>query len=486
MMQPKMRLQKFNCPSCGAPRETLQDALVLLCGYCGAFVAFETGHLYRGTKLADLRDSQIRSWIRPSKADARKIVLTSRMSDAAARGDRITWRACAEEFYALWMMTDPQSIPAGRDDPRHLRDWHREAVAVGEFYAFCPDAQRAQGEAFTKFDLLGADGDPVQVARRLLDAVRDAFREMTSHPDYPSGAVTPDSEAYAKQLIRNQVAGLASLLGPGVTERILTEVLGDRRISSVETLSCEGCGAPLPVPGTGDDPLKCPHCGAVVRVDRDPWMEATLALWETSWRDLARRGSTRGREVVIHALGVSMGPLWKGGRLTAEAGFAFLRRAIPWIARDVVQEGIRTYAMAFESDPPKKTYLSGLLALAGSWEPTQAAPPAVPALDAEGGAESPFLGEDDPWVLQSAAQWGHVRGGGGTESMETRLLGMCLTPFHMGGSITIDQALAFFQKAEPAYDRDRMREAASTFLLGFESHPAIGDFLRALIRQERG
>ena len=158
----------------------------------------------------------------------------------------------------------------------------------------------------------------------------------------------------------------------------------------------------------------------------------------------------------------------------------FFRRAIPWVEKDVLLEGLRVYAPAFASDPEKANFLRGLSELAESWR-AAGDPPDVGPLDVPPPPDASAPGED-PWVEQALAQWrmASQTGAGGGQEQEVRLLGFSLTPFHLGGAIHPEAALAFFEGAAPGFDRDRMLEAVTTLSPGFEGHERIRAFLSVL------
>ena len=110
-------------------------------------------------------------------------------------------------------------------------------------------------------------------------------------------------------------------------------------------------------------------------------------------------------------------------------------------------------------------------------EPARAAPAARQA-------PSGNLAED-PWVVQTVAQWKYMEASGGPQS-EDSLLGMALGPFYLGGSVTAAQALEFFRQARPDFSRKALLDQIRVMKMGFSDNPAISAFLEDLERELKG
>ncbi|MCU0723233.1 MAG: hypothetical protein MUC63_06410, partial [Planctomycetes bacterium] len=358
-----MRIRSFSCPSCGAVREAREDAVVLFCAHCGSFLALDTGRFFRGRGLADLRDRALAGLAGPG-AGERRAALASDMAKAQARGDRAEWRRTAEEFYALLAAAEPWIVPpAAGPDP--VARWLLRAVDQAEFLAFCPEAGAAQAAYAAAAGRLGRGGDPVDTARLLLAEAEQAWRTISSHPEYP-GDLAPASCAHmARQWLRASVTGMEAMLGPGVALRIYREVLGDAVLPAGAALRCSGCGASLEGERGPGRARSCPHCGAVVHAeDEDPWLLNCLALWEASTAGTPSGGPARGDlETVFAALAVAMGPLWMGAELEPTPVLGFLKKAVPQVGDEALLDGNRNYAAALGGEPRFARFFDGLLAL---------------------------------------------------------------------------------------------------------------------------
>jgi len=366
-----MLVRRFSCFSCGAPREAREDAVLLLCESCGAFLAIDSGSFFRGTGLADLHDRQLKEILGPGRAQARRTVLQGEMAEAAARGDRRSWRDAAREFYALLAAAEPWTVP-GRGSASEVREWLGNTVAFSEFLEFCEEGKAAQAEYAASLSRLGRGGDPVEMAREALGRAEAFYRRSSAHPEFPAEVLHGASiEHLARQMLRAAVTALESVMGPGAAARIYREVLGDTVLSPGAPLVCGGCGADL-APGTGEGRgIGCLHCGTVIHAEReDPWLVNTLAIWETAKRGLGRDGRVpEDGETALSALSMAMTPIWMGGALEPEPVYAFLKRAIPWVRRKAVVDAIRLLASAVPGDHGPKGFIEGLSELVQGWQP---------------------------------------------------------------------------------------------------------------------
>jgi DNA-directed RNA polymerase subunit RPC12/RpoP len=478
-------IREFPCPHCGAPRETLDDAQVVFCGYCGAVVDLDTERVFRGPALADLRDSQIVSLIRPSRAEARKSVLGAAMTRAAGERDRRVWRAAAREFFILVALTDPSFCAPEPSVENGFTTWLREILIGAERAAFHETGGPDPGPFSRACSRMGREGNSVKIARDMLKEAEIYCRALAPGTRGNTETSPLPPHVLARQMVRSAVEGLETFLGPVAVERIYIEVLGDRDGGAPAEVTCSGCGAILATEDVVEGKAPCVHCGSVVRVDSDPWLSSTLALWETTYRDLARRGKTRTTEVVISALATSMNPLWLGGKIEWEDGLRFLREAIPWVEKGVIEEGIRIYASAFVGDEAKTRFLEGLLDGLASWNPS-GKPPEVDPLPLPPPSEA-SAGES-PWVNQAVAHWELASKSGGpiAPELEVRLLGASLVPFHLGGAISVGEALEFYGRAEPGHDRSKLAQTARTFIQGFPEGSPLAAFLEELVEVLQG
>ncbi len=467
--------RRIQCTRCGAAHSVLDDALMVVCDHCGAFVALQAEAHWGGASMADRHAAQLRALVEPSRADARKLQAQLGMADAQAQGDRERWRLWAREYHALLPSTDPVLVVGDPNDPRQMERWVRQAMKAAELSTFDPGIRAAQGRFASTAGTLYADADPIAAARATLREAERLYRAMFEHPDYPQDLAAGDPAHMAREMLRSTLVGAATMLGPGIVTRIRQEVLGDETTEASQ-LRCEGCGSPLP-PDHGTQ--QCPYCGALVEVaTEDPWVSTMVGLWQTT-RDQASDDAAEA--MLIITLGLSS---------------FFSRRALPpvesmleviaagpaWLSPEALHSAIDLMCLGYDSEPSVVTWLAQLRDAVSRWTPRGVRPEPAPRFSPRPVAPTPGgdLG-DDPWVVQTLALWNHGRGSHARDpaGLAMTVLGFMLNPFYLGGSISVDQALAFMERVEPRPEHDAMIDAVD-LMLQAEATPVATPMLEAL------
>lgn len=474
-----MLLRTFRCPGCGAPVTGATDAILLVCENCGSFVALDLAAIHRDGRFAALARDQLAAMARPSELQARLATVTATMEEARQRGDRQAWRQAAPEFFALQAACHPDLFPDSARDAATRAGWHRTTVALGELQTFDPTV----GSRLASFQ--GAAGaiteapDRVAAARTALDAARAYYEALKGHPDCPAGALSEGVDHHARELLRTTIASFTFVLGPGVATRIYREVLGDREADASSLMTCGGCGAALPPADEGARRRVCPYCGTLVdRFDEDPWLVATLAIFRSVTDDLVRRGALDSSEPAMAAAAYLVLPFQDGEGVSRAAARAFLDRAVPWLDRNHVIEGLTLYRGSTEPGSPPWQLLTDLMEDLRDWVPDPATRPAPP--EPRGAPPPVTAGPGDPWVEQTLA-WLRMTGGEATATERAQhLLSYCVLPFQQGESITVEQAWFLVETLGPTIDRTALGEAVRSWLPVAEDDPPQRAFLQAL------
>ncbi|MBD3370441.1 hypothetical protein GF402_08790 [Candidatus Fermentibacteria bacterium] len=452
--------RQVKCPQCGAPKETLKDSVLVVCDYCGSFISVESGSFFRGDGYATLQEKQMRRLVEPSAADARKTQMQMKMEECRKESDREGFRLAAEEYTALLAATDPELVPGGGGNPSELREWASSTAKAQELMQFDPEVSQVYDEYRDLLQELHSSDEPVEKARELLDCAKRCYRALIDHPDYPS-EVYGGVEKMARSMVRSAVAPMEALLGRGVAHRIYVEVLGDKEQG--DEIVCDNCGATM-----SEEDIKagrCPYCDGAMVVDEDPWLDNLMATWK-GVSSMMRDDESLASAAISHP----MGSYWSNRKLPeVEDALRFLRRAVGWMPQDVMKRQVANLVTAYAEEPDLAARISELGDRLEDWEPTERP-------EAETGEEAPGVPEapegdlsEDPWVIQTAAMWENVRESMDESNLEMGLLSQAMTPFYMGKSVSAEQAVAFFEKAEPDYSRREMKKALGLMKPGAQS-----------------
>ena len=469
-------VRAFACSVCGGPRTTTEDALVVLCTYCGA-VLTSSGSGAPWRDLAARHAEAIGDFLKPSATSARLTELSLRMHRPEIARDRALWRLlCEEQVLLASLARAGQALPR---EPRERTEAIRRAVILAEIATFDPRSVAAMARYGEACAPLGRSGDPVATARAMLDGARAYYRAIEAHPPFPPGGLREGVEHHARELVRGAILGYATLLGEGTLERIRVEVLGDRARAGGD-LRCATCGAPLEARSALQ---RCLHCGAVAAVDADDaWTSAQLGIWAITLAELVRSDRLDGRTATISAIG---GFLYTPAvDVSAEKAAGFLRQAIPWVALHELLQGIDVLATAASGDATKVALLQDVRAhVERGWRHDPEARPRKPA--PAGPHAPPTEAEEDAWVAATLALWAHRRG----TLMD--LLGHPLGAMQIAAvhdrptSCSARAALRFFEQAMPGFDRGAMAAHLSQLAPGFD-HPRVAAFIADLGRALRG
>ncbi len=474
-----MLKRQIQCPQCGAAQHSLEDAVVLMCEYCGSFVEMDTQQLLHGDGLVQAYQKGVQSFIAPSRAQARRTQLNIEMQKAQEAGDRESWRAFAREFYTLLPITDPEMVPVEYRSGGALSRWVTTNTVSGELLAFDEGVQAANQVCVGLIEDLYQGGDVVAKGRALLAAAAVFYKTLMEHPDYPEDGSRPPLDHLAANYVRGIVAGTESILPPGAAATIYEEVLGDKRVYGGDEVTCDGCGAVLDEAQRSEG--SCPFCGAAIVLEEDPWLSSLLATWQATVAHLPDDDAT-----AFAALSHPLTSYWTNESVPPAADvYRFLTAAVPWLPAPLLRLQLTRLMEAYESTPELTTMFIELEALLLAWRPSpRPEPEAAPRMPVVAASSAPPAEEvdlaDDPWVLQTVAMWGQVRPHLDDEQLEMSLLSQVTTPFYLGGTITAAQALAFFEIAEPGYSLRRMRDALEVQVVAGQQNPDLAEFLGEL------
>lgn len=471
-------LRDFGCAICGAPRTTLEDALVVLCLHCGG-VLTSTGDGGAWHDVVERHADGLRMLVKPSQASARLLAVSLSMSKAS---ERATWRLLCEEQNLLAPIVHSRYVAPLPAEPTARAAFVRDSVAMQEICTFDASVVALMNRYASIAGRLGTAGqDAVVTARAMLDAAREYYRALVAHPDLPSSRLREGTEHHAKELVRSALPAYAMFLGEGVIEEIRCTVLGDRR--SASGAGCSKCGAALPL-GLHQPLTKCPYCGAVTGVHphddiSDAWSNAQLGIWKLSLRELVETDRLDGPTPVMAAVGGFLHTNASG--VSIDRVVRFLGEAIPWVTLADLTYGLDLLEHAVSDDRAKRELLQGIReAVRRAWHSDPARRP-VRSPRAEP-HPTPTPADEAAWI-ESALALHSFRG----PSLPLHeLLAQPLSTMQVAAvrdeptSVTPRAALTFFERAAPRFNRQKMRDELMRLRPGYD-HPRVAAFIVELL-----
>jgi hypothetical protein len=224
-----------------------------------------------------------------------------------------------------------QFLKAGALHRERTRRWLAASGAMAELLTTDPEAA-ARYAPVQAASMALAQGtlDPTAPARAALDAWRAYYQWVRARLSEHAEMIDP--EVLARSIVRSSLRAVQALLGEGVIARVRHELFGDTVVHA-----CATSGAPL----EGEGLAACRYCGAVARVEDDPWLAGVLALWAPNEQRLVQEGKLDTLEAPLTALQIALAPATLGtGKTTPEGLLRALAHMIPWVPRGRVVEAM--------------------------------------------------------------------------------------------------------------------------------------------------
>jgi len=454
-------LRTVECGTCGAKHDLLDGGAYLSCAHCGALVGLRDDFV-TGEGRADMIRDAIRAQIQPTEAEARQAELTAAMTAAQEHGDRRTWRAAMREYFLLLPVTKPAMLPPDVRSGIELARFAERSAVAAEIATFDPRIQAAMQRMDPK--PIYAGDDPVAGAREYVRRATAYLEAIRDHPDYPQGfAAQMNPRAMAKDNLRAMLAGLASLMRREAVEAIWVEVLGATRVEGA--MACPHCGAPL-APGV----TRCDWCLSELSggAGQDAWLSSMVSNFAA-----VKRTVKDPDQLAMVAVSQPLSAHHLGGALpSAEDCRRFLEAAVGHLPQRALVKAIAALKPAYPSEPLASLERS----VRASWEQAEAPEEAAPEVASYASVEAASA---SPWVRQQLALWPQARPDDAA-SLAVTLISMALSPFHLGGAVSVEEMAAFVRAAEPGLSADALRSAIDQLTPAFASNRAIAAALSSL------
>lgn len=302
-----MRIKKFRCIQCGAPKVNAYTTPYIMCDFCASFtdIDFAVG---------------IETWNENAVTTAgyqlKKIELTTRSQNALARRDRDEYYRLQREYWDFYYRSFPAYLPPTVDTGEKY-DLYLEICAVSsvesgfdpKWQTYAAEQQRLQNDVqyFQTGGATKAEGVSFfSLARFFINMTKEAMREFYENPRYAAmHELLPEPlhlkmrtsifvQAWLPYLTEADADKLLGLLGfsneyveierpsgqtvtcsscqtelfaPEGSYRVFCEKC--RRTTPTRTeFFCMSCGSPNTVPENPGKPVNCSRCGVANRLIR--------------------------------------------------------------------------------------------------------------------------------------------------------------------------------------------------------------------------
>jgi len=127
-----MKIKKFTCVNCGAPKVNEYKSPYIMCDYCGSFtdIDYTLG-----------LDKWNESTVKTLNYQATKIALMNKIQAALQRGDKEQYHSLQKDFWDYYYRTFPAYLPPSIDDGYKYRDYIEVCAESSTEYGFDPKWQ---------------------------------------------------------------------------------------------------------------------------------------------------------------------------------------------------------------------------------------------------------------------------------------------------------------------------------------------------------
>lgn len=301
-----MRIKKFICIGCGAPKINEYKSPYIVCDFCGSFtdIDFTLGMDFWKASPEKTAMYQIR-----------KVEFEMRMQALLNKGLEEKYKDLQREYWDFYYRCFPEYLPPSINDGEKYKLYLDIAAESSTYYAFNDSWKQQQKElaliqqSLTYHQMNGnwkADADPFfKMADFYIDSLKKSFDEFYSKPEYeimhdllpPSVHLKmkmstfvqvwlpylteTDADKFLKMLgfsreyvdIKAEGKGgncehcLSPIFIPEGSYKIYCE--NCHKISNVKTVFvCMSCGAENPVPDNPAKPIDCEYCNTENRLIR--------------------------------------------------------------------------------------------------------------------------------------------------------------------------------------------------------------------------
>lgn len=266
-----MKIKKFTCKQCGAPKINPYTSPYIVCDFCGNFmdIDFEQG-----------LDAWNKDPNRTQNYTAKKIRYEDKLAEFFGKNDKVSYQKLQLEYWDFYYKTYPEYLPPTITDEKKYELYLAICADVSTVYAFDPNwAQKTgeqallqQGITYTAEDgKTYADSIPFfKLTDFFINYVKEANKDFYANPVYSIMLDLLPPETHFKLKTSMYVQAWLPYLRPKDAQQLLEQTHFTTEYVDMQTVNgnkhaCQFCQKEVFVPD-GSYKVMCEHCLKVNKV----------------------------------------------------------------------------------------------------------------------------------------------------------------------------------------------------------------------------
>lgn len=266
-----MRIKKFTCLNCGAPKVNEYSSPYIVCDFCGSFTDIDYTLGF---------DSWNSDTNRTARYQIEKIAIESSLSSLAAQGKRDDYYNLQVQYWDMYYKIYPEYLPPSINTEEKYKTYLEIAAVSSTEQAFDVDYNNASSDMinlqnslkyFTKNGRTYVEADSFfPMVESYIGYLRSSFRKFYDNPEYSAMKEFLPEDVHLKM----KVSSFVQIWIPYLTDEDATRFLkmtgfNQQYIDLVKPegaeISCPKCSAVLFIP-EGSYKLYCESCHNVIQV----------------------------------------------------------------------------------------------------------------------------------------------------------------------------------------------------------------------------
>lgn len=260
-----MKIKKFKCIQCGAPKINPYSSPYIVCDFCGAFtdIDFEQG-----------LDAWNKNPKRTEKYSIEKLKFESKLAELLGKGNKEGYQKVQHEYWDLYYKIYPEYLPPTINTDEKYKMYLAICADVSTVYAFDENwAKKAgeqallqQGVTYSAEDgKTYADTEPFfKLTDFFIGYIKESFTDFYANPDYKIMLELLPPDVHFKMKMSMYVQAWIPYLRTKDAERLLQQTHFISEYTNALTVNgkqqpCQYCQKDVFVPD-GSYKVMCEHC----------------------------------------------------------------------------------------------------------------------------------------------------------------------------------------------------------------------------------